>query len=63
VVTPPLLGQASRMNALAVFMGLLVSSWVWNIWETILAVPILAVIKSFADHIPHLRKFSQLLSA
>lgn len=63
VITPPLLGQAARMNTMAIFVGLLVMSWVWNIWGTILAVPMLAVMKAIADHVPRLRTLSKLLNA
>ena len=62
LITPPLLGQAARMNTLAVFIGLLVWSWVWNIWRTTLDVPILAMIKAIADHVPRLARLSKLLS-
>jgi predicted PurR-regulated permease PerM len=44
--TPALMGKAERMNALAQFLGLLLWTWLWGAWGTILAVPMLAVIKS-----------------
>ena len=62
LLTPPLLGKAERMSALAVFLGLLLWSWVWGAWGTILAVPMLVVIKSVADHVGPLKPIGRLLA-
>jgi predicted PurR-regulated permease PerM len=61
VLTPILMGRASHMNTLAVFVGLLVWSWVWGIWGTLLAVPIMTVIKAVCDHVEPLHPVSRLL--
>ena len=61
LVTPPLMGKAERMHTLAIFVGLLIWSWIWGIWGTILAVPLLAVMKAVADHLPPLRPLAVLL--
>jgi predicted PurR-regulated permease PerM len=61
LLTPPLLGHAARMHTLAVFLGLLLWSWIWGIWGTILAVPMLAAVKVVADRVPTLRPLSLLL--
>jgi predicted PurR-regulated permease PerM len=61
LITPPLMGKAERMHTLAIFVGLLVWSWIWGIWGTILAVPLLAVMKAVADHLPPLEPLSVLL--
>ena len=63
LITPPLLGRAARMNTVAVFLGLLLFGWMWGVWGTILALPMLAIIKSLADHIDRLRPVSRLLEA
>jgi predicted PurR-regulated permease PerM len=63
LITPPLLGRAARMNTVAVFLGLLLFGWMWGMWGTILALPMLAIIKSLADHIDRLRPVSRLLDA
>ena len=55
LLAPPLMGKAERMSALAVFLGLLVWTWLWGGWGTVLAVPMLVVIKSVADHVEGLR--------
>jgi predicted PurR-regulated permease PerM len=61
LITPPLLGKAARMHTLAVFVGLLLWSWIWGIWGTILAVPMLAAVRVAADHVPTLHPLSLLL--
>ena len=61
LLTPMLLGRAARMNAVAVFVGLLFWSWVWGVWGTILAVPMLMMIKTICDHVEDLQAFGELL--
>ena len=61
LIAPPLMGRAERMNVIAVFLGLLVWSWIWGVWGTILAVPMLAILKAVADHIHPLQPFGELL--
>jgi predicted PurR-regulated permease PerM len=62
LITPPLLGRAARMNTLAVFLSLLFWSWVWGIWGTILAVPLMAIVKAVSDHVEPLGWLSKLLA-
>jgi predicted PurR-regulated permease PerM len=62
LLTPPLMGKVERMSALAVFFGLLLWTWVWGPWGTILAVPMLVVIKSIADHVQGLRPVGRLMA-
>jgi predicted PurR-regulated permease PerM len=62
LLTPPLMGKAERMNALAVFLGLLLWTWIWGGWGTILAVPMLVVIKSIADHVDRLKPIGRLMA-
>ncbi len=61
LLTPMLLGRAARMNAVAVFVGLLFWSWVWGVWGTILAVPMLMMIKAICDHVEDLQPVGELL--
>ncbi|MGH9373742.1 MAG: AI-2E family transporter, partial [Vicinamibacterales bacterium] len=37
LLTPALMSRASRMNPVAIFIGLLFWSWIWGVWGTILA--------------------------
>ena len=62
LITPPLMGKVERMSALTVFLGLLLWTWVWGAWGTILAVPMLVIIKSIADHVPQLRPMGRLMA-
>jgi len=61
LLTPWLTSRAARMNAVAVFVGLLFWGWVWNVWGMLLAVPMLMVVKSICDHVEDLKPFGELL--
>jgi hypothetical protein len=37
------------------------SSWLWGVWGAVLAVPMLVVFKTVADHIEDLKPLSELL--
>jgi predicted PurR-regulated permease PerM len=63
LLTPALLGKAERMNVVAVFLGLLLWTWLWGAWGTVLAVPMLAVMKAIADRVDPLKPFSRLLAS
>jgi predicted PurR-regulated permease PerM len=61
LLTPWLTSRAARMNAVAVFVGLLFWGWVWNVWGMLLAVPMLMVIKSVCDHVEDFKGVGELL--
>jgi predicted PurR-regulated permease PerM len=61
LLTPWLTSRAARMNAVAVFVGLLFWGWVWNVWGMLLAVPLLMVIKAVCDHVEDFKPISELL--
>jgi predicted PurR-regulated permease PerM len=63
LLTPLLMGKAERMSALAVFLGLLLWTWLWDAWGTILAVPMLVVLKSVADQVEFLKPVGRLLAS
>lgn len=62
VLLPLLLGKAERMHVVVIFIGVLVWTWIWGPWGTVLAVPMMAAIKSVSDHVEPLRPVSRLLS-
>jgi predicted PurR-regulated permease PerM len=62
VLLPLLLGKAERMHVVVVFIGVLVWTWIWGPWGTVLAVPMMAAIKSITDHVESLRPVSRLLA-
>jgi predicted PurR-regulated permease PerM len=61
LLTPALLSRAARMNPVAIFVGLLFWSWVWGIWGTILAVPMLTTVKAICDRVEDLNPIGELL--
>jgi predicted PurR-regulated permease PerM len=61
LLTPALMSRASRMNPVAIFIGLLFWGWIWGVWGAILAVPMLMMIKAVCDHIEDLQPVSELL--
>jgi predicted PurR-regulated permease PerM len=60
LLTPALMSRAARINSAAIFTGLLFWSWVWGVWGTILAVPMLMMIKAVCDHIEDLQPIGEL---
>lgn len=60
-LTPWLTGKASRMNPVAVFVGVLAWGWLWGLWGLFLAVPILMTIKAVCDRVEDLKPVGELL--
>jgi predicted PurR-regulated permease PerM len=61
LLTPWLTSRAARMNAVAVFVGLLFWGWIWNVWGMLLAVPMLMVLKAICDHVEDFKGVGELL--
>ena len=61
LLTPWLTSRTARTNEVAVFIGLIFWSFVWGIWGTLLAVPMLVVFKAYCDHIEDLKPIGELL--
>ena len=61
ILTPWLTGKASRMNPVAVFVGVLAWGWIWGAWGLLLGVPILMVIKTICDRVDDLKPVGELL--
>jgi predicted PurR-regulated permease PerM len=61
LLTPWLTGKASRMNPVAVFVGVLAWGWLWGVWGLFLGVPILLAIKAVCDRIDDLKPVGELL--
>jgi predicted PurR-regulated permease PerM len=61
LLTPALMSRAARINSAAIFTGLLFWSWIWGVWGTILAVPMLMMVKAVCDHIEDLQPIGELL--
>ena len=61
LLTPWLTSRAARMNAVAVFVGLLFWGWIWNVWGMLLAVPMLMILKAVCDHVDDFKAVGELL--
>jgi predicted PurR-regulated permease PerM len=60
-LTPSLMGKAAQMNQVAVFVSLILWSWLWGTWGVFLAVPMMMVIKAICDHIEDLKPWGDLM--
>jgi predicted PurR-regulated permease PerM len=62
VLTPALLGRTAQMNRIALFAGLMFWTWMWGIWGTLLAVPMMMVVKVICDHVDDFQAIGDFLS-
>lgn len=62
LLEPPLLGKVEHMHVVVVFLGVLLWTWLWGAWGTILAVPMLVVVKSICDHVESLAPVGRQLA-
>jgi predicted PurR-regulated permease PerM len=63
LLTPWLTSRASRMNPVAVFIGVLAFGWLWGVWGLLLGVPVLMAVKAVCDRVDDLKAIGELLSA
>ncbi len=61
ILSPLLTSHASRMNPLAVFVGVFAWGWLWGVWGLFLGIPILVVIKTVCDRVDGLKAVGELL--
>jgi len=61
LLTPWLTGRASRMNPVAVFVGVLAWGWLWGLAGLFLGVPILVAIKTVCERVEGLHAVGELL--
>ena len=61
--TPWLTSRASRMNPVAVFVGLLAWGWLWGVWGLLLGIPILMMLKSVFDRVEDLKPIGEFLGS
>lgn len=61
LVSPLLLGHRLTLNPVAIFIGLTFFFWIWGVPGAFLAVPVLATLKIFCDHIASLAAVGEFL--
>jgi predicted PurR-regulated permease PerM len=61
LLVPWLTSRANRMNAVAVFIGVLAWGWLWGVWGLLLGIPIMTVIKAVCDRVEDLKPVGELL--
>ena len=61
LLTPWMTSRASKMNAVAIFVGVLAWGWLWGAWGLLLGVPILMVIKAICDRVEDLKSVGEFL--
>jgi predicted PurR-regulated permease PerM len=54
-------GRACRMNAVSVFVAVLLFGWLWGGWGLLLGAPLAAVAKTIADRVEGLNKLGELM--
>ncbi|MEY4636608.1 MAG: hypothetical protein RJA55_2406, partial [Acidobacteriota bacterium] len=62
LLAPLFLGQAAQVNAVAVFVAVMFWGWLWGGVGLIIAVPVLMIVKTIADHVESLEGLRELLS-
>jgi predicted PurR-regulated permease PerM len=61
-ITTWMTGRIAKMNAAAVFIGLLFFGWLWGVWGLLLGVPIIVMVRVIAEHVDGMQSVAELLS-
>ncbi len=62
LLVPLVTSRAGKMNAVAVFIGVLGWGWLWGVWGLLLlGIPILMVVKAVCDRVDDLKPVGELL--
>jgi predicted PurR-regulated permease PerM len=62
LLTPMFMGRAAGINGVALFVSLLFWGWLWGIIGTLVAVPIMMIVKTVCERIDGLQAVAELLS-
>ena len=55
--------RQTRMNTTATFVGLLFFGWIWGLWGILLAIPILAIVKTICERSEAWQPVAELLGS
>ena len=61
LLAPWLTSRTSRLNPVAVFVGILVFGWLWGIWGLLLGTPVLMIVKAVCDRVHDFALLAALL--
>jgi predicted PurR-regulated permease PerM len=61
LLAPIALGRAASVNSVAIFVAVMFWGWLWGPLGLILAVPVLMIFKTVADHVESMSGISELL--
>lgn len=62
LLTPNIVGNNIKINALAIILGLLMANLIWGMAGMLIVVPILAILKIIMQHFDELKPFAFLIS-
>jgi predicted PurR-regulated permease PerM len=60
-ISPAVLGRRLTLNPVAILVGLVFWWWIWGVGGAFIAVPLLATLKIFCDHIESLAPIGEFL--
>ncbi|HEY4074331.1 MAG TPA: AI-2E family transporter [Herbaspirillum sp.] len=61
LMTSWMTGRIAKMNVVAVFISLLLFTWIWGVWGTLLSIPLTMIIKVVADHVEAFEPLAEFL--
>jgi predicted PurR-regulated permease PerM len=61
VLTPKLVGSKVKLNPVAILVAMVYWSWLWGITGLVLAIPLVAAIKTVCDHVEPWKPVGKLL--
>lgn len=61
LLVPWLTQRVGRLNAVTVFVALLVWGWLWGVWGLLLGIPIVMAINAVCERVEELRPISEFL--
>jgi predicted PurR-regulated permease PerM len=61
-ITTWMTGRIAKMNAAAVFIGLLFWGWLWGVWGLLLGVPIMVAVRVVSEHVEGMQSVAEVLS-